>query len=1036
MPNRVPLIKPKSLLHLSVLGLIALFAVLAALSVGLENVHAQSTAPTISTVAITSSPGTNNTYATGDTITVSVTFSEAVTVTGTPYVTINIGGQRSRNAAYTGAGTATGQVLFGYTVLAGERDTNGVSVGANSLALSGGTIQAADDSANATLTHAAMAFPSHKVAAGHGYVSVGLAQVGIAVVAVLDNDDRSTRNEAWQWQRSATQTGPYSDIPAAEGGTSTPYTPSAGDLGMWLKATVTYDDPDGTGWTAEATTLQVMSRPTLSNAGHAHPRFYGYIYDGVSVTHRYAQPFTTGAHTRGYLLTAVRLALFRDGVGGVNSAAGAWAVHANDAGKPAAEPLSAALPIPSSDIDEENNTFEEFTHPDGVHLDPATKYWIVISQTTPDTEGVIGIGGLSEWDGGLAAGLTTPPVDTGSEAGWSLDFDVLSHYWEDPDSTSQPTPDPALLPWVPFADALEIPNTHNFVLRMSLVAPVEIPEVTVEFGASDYTAAEGGSVSVEVELSADPERTVTIPITKTEQGGATSLDYSGVPASVTFNTGETSKTFTFNATDDSVDDDGESVELGLGALPSRVTKGTTGESVVSITDDDKPTSLTVKFEQSTYRVGEGSSVAVKLILSDDPEQDIVIPITTTNQGGATSADYEPIPTAVTFRAGETSTSIVVTAVDDTVDDDTESVRLSFGTLPTMPATVTQVSPSETVVSITDDDVPEVTVNFQSAALTVAEGSSATVRVTLNADPERTVTIPITRSNEDGASDQDYSGVPASVAITSGNTTATFSVSITQDTIDDDGESVKLEFGALPARVSEGTNDELAINITDDDDPQVSVSFERAQYSVDEGQDIAIKVVLSADPERSVAIPISRANLTGASNADYSVPANVTFASGDTEKTITFTTTQDTIDDDGEKVRLGFGSLPARVAAGTTSQATVSITDDDDPQVSVSFGANTYAVAEGETRSISLSLSADPERTVAIPVIVGANQGGATSADYSGVPASVTFNAGQTSRTLTFTATQDTLDDDDESVRLEFDTLPARVSRGNHGRDHG
>ena len=1027
MPNRVPLIKPKFSLHLSVLGLISLFAVLAALSVGLESVHAQSTAPTISTVAITSSPGTNNTYATGDIITVSLTFSEAVTVTGTPYVTINIGGQ-SRNAAYTGGGPATGQVLFGYTVLAGERDTNGVSVGADSLALSGGTIQAADDSANATLTHAAMAFPSHKVAAGHGYVSVGLAQVGLRVGLSLGNYGVSTSNEAWQWQRSATEAGPYGDIPAAEGGTSITYTPSASDLGQWLKATVTYDDTDGTGWVVESPTQEVLSRPTLSNAGITHFQLLTFFYD-QPVTHRYAQPFTTGSHVRGYLLTAVRLALRTGpGVDG-DAAAGAWAVYADDTGKPATDPLSAALPIPHADLDDVLSTFEELTHPDGVHLDPGTKYWIVVSQTTPSTDGAIGIGGLSEWDGSLSAGLTTSPLDVGSEDGWSVDYQALAHYYNDPDNTTQKSPDPALLPWVSLVDGMEIPSDGSLVLRMSLVAPVEIPEVTVEFGASDYTAAEGGSVSVEVELSADPERTVTIPITKTEQGGATSLDYSGVPASVTFNTGETSKTFTFNATDDGVDDDGESVELGLGALPSRVTKGTTGESVVSITDDDKPTSLTVKFEQSTYRVGEGSSVAVKLILSDDPEQDIVIPITTTNQGGATSADYEPIPTAVTFRAGETSTSIVVTAVDDSVDDDTESVRLSFGTLPTTPAAVTQVSPSETVVSITDDDVPEVTVNFQSAALTVAEGNSATVRVTLSDDPERTVTIPITRSNEDGASDQDYSGVPASVTITSGNTSATFSVSITQDTIDDDGESVKLEFGALPARVSEGTNDELAINITDDDDPQVSVSFERAQYSVDEGQDIAIKVVLSADPERSVAIPISRANLTGASNADYSVPANVTFASGDTEKTITFTTTQDTIDDDGEKVRLGFGSLPARVAAGTTSQATVSITDDDDPQVSVSFGANTYAVAEGETRSISLSLSADPERTVAIPVIVGANQGGATSADYSGVPASVTFNAGQTSRTLTFTATQDTLDDDDESVTLEFDTLPARVSEG-------
>ena len=1020
----------------AVLGLVLLLAgVLLALPVmalllGLVSVaHAQSTAPTISTVAITSSPGSDNTYATGDIITVSLTFSEAVTVdttNGTPYVRLSIGGD-DYFAYYSGDGSSAAVQQFSYTVEPLLREATGVSVPVNSLRLNRGSIQAADDSANATLTHSAMSFPNHKVTAA-GELLVGLAQVDIPVGTALNNDGRSTSNEAWQWQRSATEAGVYSDIPATEGGASTSYTPSAGDLGRWLKTTVTYDDSTGTGWTAEAT-QRVLSRPTLSNAAYAHPYFYGYIND-ADVTHLYAQPFTTGAHTRGYLMKGLRLALFRAfNIGEIrgNSAAGAWAVHANDAGKPATEPLSAALPIPSSDIDEEDNTFEEFTHPDGIHLDPGTKYWIVISRTTPANQGSIGIGAFSEWDGNLAEGLTAPPVDTGSEAGWSLDFNVLSYYRNNPDRTSDDDPDPALLPWFTLPHALQLDSDTKFVLRMSLVAPVELPEVTVQFGASDYTAAEGGSVSVEVELSADPERTVTIPITKTEQGGATSLDYSGVPASVTFNTGETSKTFTFNATDDSVDDDGESVKLGLGALPSRVTKGTTGGSVVSITDDDKPTSLTVKFEQSTYRVGEGSSVAVKLTLSDDPEQDIVIPITTTNQGGATSADYEPIPTAVTFRAGETSTSIAVTAVDDTVDDDTESVRLSFGTLPTMPATVTQVSPSETVVSITDDDVPEVMVNFQSAALTVAEGNSATVQVILSADPERTVTIPITRSNEDGASDQDYSGVPASVTITSGNISATFSVSMTQDTIDDDEESIELAFGAMPTRVSQGATNELAINITDDDDPQVSVSFEQAQYSVDEGQDIAIKVVLSADPERSVTVPISRANLTGASNADYSVPANVTFASGDTEKTITFTATQDTIDDDEEKVRLEFGSLPARVAAGTTSQTTVSITDDDDPQVSVSFGANTYAVAEGETGTISLTLNADPERTVAIPVIVGANQGGATSADYSGVPASVTFNAGQTSRTLTFTATQDTLDDDDESVRLEFDTLPSRVS---------
>ena len=66
----------------------------------------------------------------------------------------------------------------------------------------------------------------------------------------------------------------------------------------------------------------------------------------------------------------------------------------------------------------------------------------------------------------------------------------------------------------------------------------DVPAVTVSFGASAYTVAEGGTQSVTVTLSADPERTVVIPITATTQGGAGSTDYSGVPQSVTFNAGQ------------------------------------------------------------------------------------------------------------------------------------------------------------------------------------------------------------------------------------------------------------------------------------------------------------------------------------------------------------------------------------------------------------------------------------------------------------------------------------------------------------------
>ena len=149
--------------------------------------------------------------------------------------------------------------------------------------------------------------------------------------------------------------------------------------------------------------------------------------------------------------------------------------------------------------------------------------------------------------------------------------------------------------------------------------------------------------------------------------------------------------------------------------------------------------------------------------------------------------------------------------------------------------------------------------------------------------------------------------------------------------------MKLAFGnTLPTGVSAGNTDEAVVTITDDDAPSVEVSFEQGTYTVAEGSLVTVKVTLNADPERTVTIPITTTDQGGASSADYSgVPANVIFVPGDTEQTITFTASSDTIDDDGESVKLGFGNtLPTGVSAGTTDEAVVTITDDDVPSCGV------------------------------------------------------------------------------------------------------
>ena len=553
----------------------------------------------------------------------------------------------------------------------------------------------------------------------------------------------------------------------------------------------------------------------------------------------------------------------------------------------------------------------------------------------------------------------------------------------------------------------------------------DVPAVTVSYEQATYTVAEGSSVTVKVQLDVAPERTVTVPINHAPQGGATAADYSGVPTSVTFNSGDTEKTFSFAAASDSVDDDGESVKLTFGTMPTGVSAGTTNESVVSITDDDVP-AVTVSYEQATYTVAEGSSVTVKVQLDVAPERTVTVPINHAPQGGATAADYSGVPTSVTFNSGDTEKTFSFAAASDSADDDGESVKLTFGTMPTG---VSAGTTNESVVSITDDDVPAVTVSYEQATYTVAEGSSVTVKVQLDVAPERTVTVPINHAPQGGATAADYSGVPTSVTFNSGDTEKTFSFAAASDSVDDDGESVKLTFGTMPTGVSAGTTNESVVSITDDDVPAVTVSYEQATYTVAEGSSVTVKVQLDVAPERTVTVPINHAPQGGATAADYSgVPTSVTFNSGDTEKTFSFAAASDSADDDGESVKLTFGTMPTGVSAGTTNESVVSITDDDVPAVTVSYEQATYTVAEGSSVTVKVQLDVAPERTVTVP-INHAPQGGATAADYSGVPTSVTFNSGDTEKTFSFAAASDSADDDGESVKLTFGTMPTGVSAG-------
>ncbi|MCY4601783.1 MAG: cadherin domain-containing protein, partial [Acidobacteria bacterium] len=100
---------------------------------------------------IISNPQNGDTYRAGETITITLGYSEAVTVSGKPRLRLMIGEQR-RWAGYDHTGADDATLAFSHVVKSDDADADGITIRKNQLKLNGGTIVDADGNA-ANLNH-------------------------------------------------------------------------------------------------------------------------------------------------------------------------------------------------------------------------------------------------------------------------------------------------------------------------------------------------------------------------------------------------------------------------------------------------------------------------------------------------------------------------------------------------------------------------------------------------------------------------------------------------------------------------------------------------------------------------------------------------------------------------------------------------------------------------------------------------------------------------------------------------------------------
>ncbi len=509
-------------------------------------------------------------------------------------------------------------------------------------------------------------------------------------------------------------------------------------------------------------------------------------------------------------------------------------------------------------------------------------------------------------------------------------------------------------------------------------------------------------------LSREAPHPLTIPLVVTHVGGATAADYTGLPASVTFATGKRAAGFDIRAIPDQARELGEGLRLDFGALPSGVRQGTWG-LYETIEFRDERSERTVRFGAEAYAAVEGGAAAAVSIHLDAPVafEPLEVGLRLEYGGGATAADHGSIPTVVPFGVGERTQTIMVSATDDAIDDDGESVSLSFVQDPGR--VITGKGSVTTTVALGDDDgLGAVTVSFGAPTYTATEGgAAATVRVELNAAPGRAVTAPLTTVHNGGATAADYSGVPANVAFGANQTAQTFTVTATSDAGADGGESLSIGFGTLPAGVfagrpaaavvalSDGTEQEFLVNFgtaADAYDIEVPEGDQVHRFSVYLGTD-RLQAIWNGRPQRPVTIPLVVTHTGGATEADYApIPASVTFAAGEGRAGFDVRALFDQEVETGEGLRIDFGPLPPGVTKDTWGPYETIAFVDVDERSSAPGAPRVEAVAGSAT---SLRATWTPVSNPGWPLVSGYDvqyrKAGGTGADWTDGPRNAPFS---------------------------------------------
>ena len=563
----------------------------------------------------------------------------------------------------------------------------------------------------------------------------------------------------------------------------------------------------------------------------------------------------------------------------------------------------------------------------------------------------------------------------------------------------------------------------------------DVPGVTVS--PLKLTVDEGGAAGeYTVVLDAAPAATVEVAMQSADRD---KVSVPSVPLLFTADDWDEPKTVAVMPVDD-LDSDDETVEI---------THAVTG--YFSILDAD-PVEVTVRdddpaafFSAALSRVDEGDGTFdVTVNLRPAPPVDmflhyaVVSSESTAAQGADWSIDGLPgTEGSVEVEADARSVTIPLTIVDDEIAEGGETVVLELtGPTPTdLHYTLGEVS--ETVITIADNDVPEITIQARTDEVAEDSATSAVFIVTSSYIPENPLEVLLlVDETRDFVHPADEGN--KSVTIPPGESSAEYAVPIVDDRNDEPDGRVTVavragtEYIGTPRSSMETVDDDpttVSLTVRDDEADEdnannkarITVGLDRGLVA---GEELSVPLLFEGGSPQSDFV----LELIGLPTGVEFSGSTITFSgpeSGESAELVGLTlTAEDDSDADSEAVavsvplssevdppRLDATTLSGGAVGRVLGEGVVNIRDNDISGVSVS--PTFLRLNEMEAGEYTIVLATDPGQEVSIVATPS------VASKVTVQPGSLRFTSGnwETPQTVTVTALNDS-DSDDEALTVE------------------